>query len=80
MRKILAAAAVASFFAVAAYAGEVEGTVQGVDVDTRTILLEDGTSYVAAESIDLDGIEVGSRVKVTYDDASMQATMIESAM
>lgn len=80
MRKVLAAIAITGFFAMSAYAAEVEGTVQGIDESSRTILLGDGTSYVAAESIDLTGIAAGAKVKITYDDATMQATMVEIAM
>jgi hypothetical protein len=80
MRKIAAAMVALGFFALAAYAAEVEGKVQGVDTETRTILLDDGTSYVAAESIDLSDIELGTSIKITYDDATMQATMVEQGM
>lgn len=78
MRKILAAVAAVGFFAMAAYAAEVEGTVQGVDETSRMILLDDGTSYVAADSVDLAGVEPGSKVKITFDDATMQATAVET--
>ena len=80
MRKVLAAIAVTGFFAMSAYAAEVEGTVQGVDEPSRTILLEDGTSYVAAESVDLVSLAPGAKVKIIYDDATMQATTVEIAM
>ncbi len=80
MKKVLAAIAVSGFFAMAAYAAEVEGTVEGVDEPSRTILLDDGTSYVAAESIDLASLAPGAKVKITYDDATMQATMVRNAM
>lgn len=80
MRKIFASAAALGFFALAAYAAEVEGAVQGVDLETRTILLEDGTSFIAAESVDLSDIELGTVVKITYDEATMQATMVETGM
>ncbi|MEX0956571.1 MAG: DUF1344 domain-containing protein [Rhizobiaceae bacterium] len=74
MRKILAAVTILGSFGMAAYAAEVQGSVSGVDQETRTILLDDGTSYVAAESIDLSAIEAGATVRITYDDTTMQAT------
>jgi hypothetical protein len=80
MRKILSAVTVLGFFAMAAYAAEVEGSVGDLDLETRTILLDDGTSYIAAESIDLSAIEAGAKVRITYDDATKQATMIEVGM
>lgn len=80
MRKIFASAAALGFFALAAYAAEVEGAVQGVDLETRTILLEDGTSFIAAESVDLSDIELGTLVTITYDESTMQATMVETGM
>jgi hypothetical protein len=80
MRKILSAVTALGFFGMAAYAAEVEGSVNDVDQETRTILLADGTSYVAAESIDLSAIAAGAKVRITHDDATMQATMIEVGM
>lgn len=80
MGKTLAAAAMLGLFGVAAYAAEVQGKVQGVDESSRTILLEDGTSYTAAESIDLAGVPAGSKVRITFDESTMQATMVEIRM
>lgn len=77
MRKILAAVTVLGFFGMAAYAAEIQGSVSEIDQETRRILLADGTSYVAVESIDLSAIAAGADVKITYDDATVQATMIE---
>lgn len=80
MRKVLAAIAITGFFAAAAYAAEVEGTVEGIDEATRVILLDDGSSYVAAESVDLGNLQPGAKVKITYDDATMQATQVDAEM
>lgn len=76
MKKLIIAAAVAAFVS-PAFAGQMEGKVQAVDESTRTILLEDGSTYVAAEGIPLEELAAGDAVMVTYDDGTNNATSIE---
>jgi len=78
MTRILAALAASAAFIVAAYAGEVEGTVQSVDASSRTITLDDGSSYVAAEGIEIVALAPGSKVKVTFDDGTKTAVAVEA--
>ena len=77
MRKILATFAAMSAFVVAAYAAEVEGKVQSVDAATRTITLDDGQTFVAAEGVEIAQLEPGANVKITVDDATMSVTSVE---
>ena len=76
MKKLIIAAAVAAF-STAAYAGQMEGKVQAVDESTRTILLEDGSTYVAAEGVEISQLTAGDAVVVTYDDGTNNATAVD---
>ena len=76
MKKLIIAAAVAAFVS-PAFAGQMEGKVQAVDESTRTILLEDGSTYVVAEGIPIVELAAGDAVMVTYDDGTNNATSIE---
>lgn len=77
MSRILATIAASAAFIVAAYAGEIQGSVQSVDPASRTVILQDGSSYVAAEGVVLDDIEAGTQVRLTFDDSTMTAVQIE---
>ncbi|WP_269930587.1 DUF1344 domain-containing protein [Aminobacter sp. HY435] len=79
MNKILATTIASLAFIGAAYAADVEGTVQSVDPATRSITLEDGKTYVVPESISVEGLAAGAKVKVTVDDTSGAVTAIEKA-
>jgi len=63
----------------AALAGEGEGVVASVDPTTRTITLEDGSTWTAAEDIDIEALAAGDAVKVTYDDGTTTVTAVEKA-
>lgn len=78
MTRILAALAASAAFIVAAHAGEVEGTVKSVDQTTRTITMDDGKAYVATDSVDLAKVTEGAKVKVVYDDGTMNAIEVEA--
>lgn len=79
MNKILAATIASLAFIGTAYAADVEGTVQAVDPATRSITLEDGKTYVVPESISVEGLAAGSKVKVTVDDATGAVTAVDKA-
>lgn len=79
MNKILAATIASLAFIGTAYAADVEGTVQAVDPATRSITLEDGKSYVVPESISVEGLAAGAKVKVTVDDATGAVTALDKA-
>jgi hypothetical protein len=77
MTKLLTALAATAFFAVAAHAAEVQGTVQSVDPASRTIMLDDGTSYVADAAVDIEALAAGDKVMITVDDATTSAVEVE---
>ncbi|GAA2877598.1 opacity protein-like surface antigen [Aminobacter niigataensis] len=79
MNKFLATAAASLAFIGAAYAADIEGTVQSVDPATRSITLEDGKIYVIPETIKVDELAAGAKVKVTVDDTTGAVTAIEKA-
>ncbi len=77
MKKLFATLAASAAFVAVAYAGEAEGVVASVDLDTRTITLEDGTSFVADEGVNVEGVVPGTSVRITYDDTTMNATSVD---
>lgn len=80
MKKLFSAALVGAMLAGSAFsvfAGEAEGIVATVDEATRTVVLEDGSSWLAADDIDLTGIAAGDTIKVTYDDGTTTLTSVE---
>lgn len=60
----------------AAFAGEVEGVVSSYDEATRMIVLESGEAYRIADGIDLDGLQTGGKVVITYNDGTTDATSV----
>lgn len=79
MNKILAALVASAAFISVAFAGEIEGVVKSFDAATKTITLEDGSAYVLAEGVAVDGLAAGAKIKVTFDDATKAATAVEMA-
>jgi outer membrane lipoprotein SlyB len=77
MNRIATSAAALMAMMASAYAGETSGVVAQYDPATRTIMLEDGTTYVLAEQIDDTVIVNGQTVKIVFDDTSMQAVELE---
>lgn len=60
----------------AAFASEVEGTVTNYDPDTRMIVLESGEAFRLAEGVQLDGLQPGGKVVITFDEGTTDATSI----
>ena len=60
----------------AAFAGEIEGVVTNYDPATRMIVLESGEAYRVADGIDLDGLQPGGKVAITFDDGTTVATSV----
>jgi len=75
MKKLLMAIAMTSL-SFNAFAGEMEGTVKSVDMEKKTIVLEDGMSVMANDGVKLDGMMAGDKVKIMTDDNKM-ATSVE---
>jgi opacity protein-like surface antigen len=76
MKKFLVAMSATLVAISTAYAAEMEGVVQSVDMDTMMIMMEDGTSVKAAEGVDISGVEAGDKVMVMTDDGSGEATEV----
>jgi Protein of unknown function (DUF1344) len=66
-------------FAGGAWAAELEGKLQSVDADARTIVLDNGTTLSVAEGVSIDGLKEGTDVKVSYEerDGKNVATSVE---
>ena len=79
MKKILATAAASLAFMGMAYAATVEGVVQMVDPATRTVTLDDGTTFRAPEGAAIEQIAVGAKIRVTVDDTTGAVTAVETA-
>jgi Protein of unknown function (DUF1344) len=80
MKKLVSAALAGAIFAgsaFAALAGEGEGVVASVDTATRTIVLEDGSSWVAGDEVDLEAVAAGDAIKVIYEDGTTTVTSVE---
>lgn len=58
----------------AAWATEMEAVVKSYDPATKTVVLEDGTSYMVAEGIDVALLATGAKIKLTIDDTTKQVT------
>ena len=65
--------------AVPAWAGDMEGKVQSVDTNERTVTLDNGTKVWLSESIDVDDVKAGDEVKLSYEekDGKPVATSVE---
>jgi Protein of unknown function (DUF1344) len=52
----------------AAWAGDVTGKIQAVDLGERVILLEDGTRLWISEGLPIDTLREGANVKASFED------------
>jgi Protein of unknown function (DUF1344) len=76
MRKTLAILSVLSILGTAgvALAEEAMGKVQAVDPATRTLTLEDGSSFILGEAVAIDTLQPGTDVTVSYEEKDGQKT------
>jgi Cu/Ag efflux protein CusF len=58
----------------AALAAEASGKIQAVDPATRTLTLEDGTSYILGDGVAMDALQPGTDVTVSFEEADGQKT------
>jgi Cu/Ag efflux protein CusF len=79
MRKTLAVLSVLSILgsAGAALAEEAMGKIQAVDPATRTLTLEDGSSFILGEAVAIDSLQPGSDVTVSFEEKDGQKTATE---
>ena len=70
MRKVLSAVCAAAVLGLAglANAEEASGKISSVDMKSRTIQLEDGTSFTVEEAVSLEGLEPGTEVTVSFEE------------
>jgi hypothetical protein len=76
MMKALVTAASLTVMAGAALAGEVEGVVTNYDPATRMIVLESGEAFRLGDGVELDGLQPGGKVVITFDDGTTDATSV----
>ncbi len=58
----------------------ISGTVQSVDPVTRSVVLDDGQTYVLGESADIGSLQTGSRVDLSCDTAGASCMVVGSDM
>ncbi|WP_322989356.1 MULTISPECIES: DUF1344 domain-containing protein [unclassified Hoeflea] len=76
MMKIVVTAVSVITLTGSALAGEIEGVVSNYDPATRMIVLESGEAYRLTDGVQLDGLEPGGTVVVTYNDGTTDATSV----
>lgn len=76
MKKFVALLIASAAMVATAYAGQIEGVVKAFDEATKTVTLEDGSGYVLAEGVTVEGLAAGAKVKVVFDDTSKAATAV----
>ncbi|MGJ8571331.1 MAG: DUF1344 domain-containing protein [Hoeflea sp.] len=76
MEKILIIAVSALGLTGAAYAAEVEGVVTSYNPATKMIVLESGVAFHLNDGVQLDNLQPGGKVMITYDDGTTDATAV----
>ena len=59
-----------------AWAGEGQGVIASIDPETRTIMLEDGSTWVADAAVSLDGLTAGDTINVVFTDGTTTLTEV----
>ena len=81
MRRMAGAAVLAGLLLAggAAWAGDLEGTVQTIVIAERMVVLEDGKQVWIAEGLSMEELKEGTQVKVVYEerDGKLVATSVE---
>ncbi|MGH7391580.1 MAG: DUF1344 domain-containing protein [Candidatus Rokuibacteriota bacterium] len=68
MKKMLGiAVALVLAMSAAAFAADVEGKIQSVDIADRAIVLDNGTKLWVAEGMSMDKLKEGATVKASYE-------------
>lgn len=79
MKRTLVTTAAMLAFLGSAYAATVEGTIQSVDPQTKSITLDDGKIYQLPAEAAVDQLAIGAKVKVTVNDTTGAVESIETA-
>ena len=61
----------------AASADEATGRIEAMDVQTRTILLDDGNAYIVSERVAIESLQPGTEIKVSYEEEGGQKVVKE---
>ena len=64
-------------FSAAASADEASGRIEAVDLQTRTILLDDGQAYILSEGVAIESLQPGTEIKVSYEEEGGQKVVKE---
>lgn len=74
MNKLLGALVAVAFLGApgVASAEEATGTVEGIDLQSRMIVLDDGTIFAVDQGIALETLRPGSEVTVSYEETEGQ--------
>ena len=74
MNKLLGALVAVAFLGTpgAASAEEATGTVEGVDLQSRMIVLDDGSVFAVDQGIALESLRPGTEVTVSYEETNGQ--------
>jgi len=76
MKKIVAIAFASAAMLSTAFAGDIEGVVKAFDPAAVTVELESGEIFTLAEGLELEGIEAGKTVMISFEDGTTEATEI----
>jgi ferric-dicitrate binding protein FerR (iron transport regulator) len=68
LRKLAIVAVLLALVTVPVWAEEISGKIQKVDMNDRSIVLEDGTQLWLAESVSTDTLKEGATVKASYEE------------
>jgi len=79
MRKsFVTIAAIATLgFAGVASADEASGKIEAMDVQSRTILLDDGNAYIVGEGVAIESLQPGTEVTVSFEEQGGQKVASE---
>lgn len=80
MNKLVATLIASAAMITTAFAGEIAGVVKSYDAATKTVTLEDASTYVLADGVATDelvaGLVAGAKVTVTFDDTTKAGTAV----
>ena len=76
MMKIVLASVSVMAMTGAAFAAQVEGVVTNYDPATKMIVLESGEAFSLADGVQLDELQPGGKVLITYNDGTTDATAV----
>lgn len=76
MMKIVLASVSVMAMTGAAFAAQVEGVVTNYDPSTKMIVLENGEAFSLADGVQLDELQPGGKVLITYNDGTTDATAV----